>query len=165
MPNNTTIFEPVNDIIIADIIKELRDQGHYLTGALEASLKEREVAEAGGVTLTAEALAYLEDLEKGLAPNQIDDSVAAINEMAKYVSLRMGYTGKKAIQVAVAIIRKQQKEGNPTRNSYKYSKTGSRTEAVEGVFYENRERYTGLVDTAAIGSLDKDFSSIQSGTI
>jgi hypothetical protein len=165
MASNTTIFEPANRAIIEDIKKELRDQGHYLTGALEASLQEREVAENGGVTLTAEALAYIEDLEKGLAPNQIDFSAAGIQKMTRYVELRMGYSGKYAVKVAIRILKKQLKEGNPTKNSYQYSKTGFRTEAVRDVFDSKSNRYIGMIDDAAIGSLDQSFHTIKSGTI
>ena len=53
---NTKIFRSANDEIINDIKKELRLQGHYFTGALEASLIDKEIEENGGITLTAEAL-------------------------------------------------------------------------------------------------------------
>lgn len=165
MPSSSTIFKPANRAIIEDIKKELRDQGHYLTGALEASLKERQVSENGGVTLTAEALAYIEDLENGLAPNQIDQSTTGIAEMTRYVELRMGYKGKMAVKVALLILKKQAKEGNPTKNSYQYSKTGFRTEAVKDVFDSKSNRYVGLIDDAAIGGLDQSFNTIKSGEI
>lgn len=165
MSTNTNIFKTANQAVIEDLKKELRDQGHYLTGALEASLHAREIAEAGGVTLTAEALGYLEDLEKGLAPHQIDFSAKGIQEMTRYVELRMGFKGKKAIKVAILILKKQAKEGNPTKNSYQYSKTGFRTEAIRDVFDNKNDRFTGLIDIAAIGSLDEPSLAIKSGTI
>lgn len=165
MSTNTTIFQPANRAIIEDIKKELRDQGHYLTGALEASLKDHEISENGGVILTAEALAYIADLETGLAPNQIDLSEKGLNEMTRYVELRMGYRGKAAVKVAWLILKKQAKEGNPTRGSYAYTKTGFRTEAIQDVFESKSNRYVGMIDDAAIGSLDKSFNTIKSGEI
>lgn len=165
MPSNTAIFHPANQAIIDDIKKELRLQGHYLTGALEASLNAREIAEDGSVILTASALRYLEDLEEGIPASEIGMDTKSINEMTKYVNLRMGYTGKYAIKVALAILRKQQKEGNPTQASYEYSKTGERTDAVKETFRQNQPRYVDLIDKPAIGGLDNDFNKIKSGTI
>lgn len=164
MATSTSIFETANRQIIDDIKKELRLQGHYLTGALEASLLEREIAENGGVTLTAEALGYLEDLEKGIAGENINIA-ARMNDMVRYVNLRLGYFGKKAQQVAFLILRKQRQEGMPTSGSYAFTKTGFRKEAVEQTFEHNQPKYVDLIDTAAIGALDNIFSEIKSGTI
>jgi hypothetical protein len=165
MPTNTTIFEPANRAIIEDLKRELRAQGHYLTGALEASLKTHEVNENGGVVLTAEALGYLQTLEDGIPASQIGFDAKSIAEMTRYVELRMGYKGKYAIKVALLILKKQSKDGNPTKGSYAYTKTGFRTEAVKDSFETNQPRYLNLLDMAAIGSLDQSFNTIKSGTI
>lgn len=162
MADSTQIFHPANQAIIDDIKKELRLQGHYLTGALESSLTPKEINENGGVTLTASALGYLEDLEKGISPNNIS---ATVEEMTRYVNLRMGYTGKYAIKVAIAILKKQRKEGSPTKASYEFTKTGERKFAVEDTFYNNQPRYVNMLDDATIGSLDNSFTQIKSGTI
>ena len=100
MPDNKKIFEPANNAINADIKAELRAQGHYLTGALEASLKSREIDESGNIVLTAEALGYIKDLETGLNPDQLDMSNSRLQELTRYVELRMGYRGSKAVHVA-----------------------------------------------------------------
>ena len=164
MPTNTE-FNPANEAIVEDIKKELRLQGHHLTGALEASLRPLLVRENGIIVLTAQALEYLEDLEKGIPAKQITIDAKSTAEMTRYVELRMGYKGKYAIKVALAILRKQQQEGNPTKGSYAYTSTGFRTEAVEDTFNDHQDKYVGLIDTAAIGTLDKNFSEIKSGTI
>ena len=164
MATNTAIFNPANHEIVNDIRKELRLQGHYLTGALEASLIEHEISENGGVTLTAEALGYLEDLEKGIPADQINIA-AKMDEMVRYVNLRMGYFGKKAQQVAYLILRKQRQEGNPTSGSYAFSQNGFRTEAVEKTFDQNQPKYIDMIDVAAIGSMDDSFTQIKSGTV
>jgi hypothetical protein len=165
MPTNTKIFDPANDAIIADIKNELRLQGHYLTGALEASLRSREISENGNIILTAQSLSYLEDLEEGIPGNEIGTDPASIAEMTKYVQLRMGYTGKYAIKVALAILRKQQLEGNPTNASYEYSKTGDRLDAVKETFRQNQGKYIEMIDTPAVNSLDTIFNQTKSGTI
>lgn len=165
MPSNIIIFEKANEAIIEDLKRELRAQGHYLTGALENSLKTHEIDENGSIILTAEALGYLQSLETGIPAWQIGIDSKSISEMTRYVTLRMGYTGKYAMKVAVLILKKQMKEGNPTKNSYQYSSTGFRTEAVKDSFAANQPKYVNLLDTAAIGSLDQSFNTIKSGTI
>lgn len=164
MATNTNIFEPANRSIVDDIKKELRLQGHYLTGALEASLLEKEISENGGVTLTAEALGYLEDLEKGIAGANINIA-AKMDEMVRYVNLRLGYFGRKAQQVAFLILRKQRQEGNPTSGSYAFTQTGFRKEVVTQTFEQNQPKYIGMIDEVAIGSLDNIFHEVKSGTI
>ena len=159
------IFEAVNQEIIQDLKTELRQQGHYLTGALEASLAPREITESGKRILTASAAGYLEALEKGIPSYQISMDASSIADMTRYVSLRMGFRGKKAQQVAVAIIRKQRKEGMPTNNSYQYSKTGERKFAVEDTFYNNQPKYTRMLDDGVTGTLDQSFHHIKSGTV
>ena len=165
MATDTSIFKKANKAIIFDIQKELRLQGHYLTGALEASIEEREVHENGGITLTAKAAEYLRTLEEGIQPEDIVINSDKLAEMTKYVELRMGYRGGKAMQVAYRILQKQALEGNPTNSSYKYSKTGKRTEAVSETFNKNENRYGAMVDTAVVGSLDTIFHQPQNGTI
>lgn len=165
MPANPQIFEPVNKSIIEDIKTELRLQGHYLTGALEASLHDEEIEENGGITLTASAFGYLEDLEKGILAPFIVINAATVAEMTRYVELRMGYHGKLATSVAYAILKKQQKEGNPTSGSYNFSKTGFRKEAVEQTFEKNQPKYIEGIDAAAFNSLDEIFNQVKSGTI
>lgn len=165
MATETNIFRKTNEEITDDLKKELRLQGHYLTGNLERSIIQKEIAENGGVTLTASSLEYLKTLEEGLLSNQIDHSAKGINEMTRYVELRMGYSGKKAVKVALLILKRQSKEGNPTLNSYQFSKTGERTEVVKETFLKNESRYGSMVDTAVIGQLDNQFHQIKSGTI
>lgn len=165
MATNTSIFHNVNEAIIDDIAKELDLQGHRLTGALEASLKAKEIAENGGVVLTAQAAAYLENLEKGIQPEDIVINSQKLAEMANYVRLRMGYQGSKAMQVAYNILRKQAAEGNPTKNSYRFSKTGKRKEVVKETFAKNEVRYGNMLDVVVVGQLDNQFNQIKSGTI
>lgn len=165
MATNPNIFNPANKVIAEDIKTELRLQGHYLTGALEASLHEKEIHENGGITLTAQALEYIEDLEKGIPGFRIGLDDKSISEMTRYVQLRLGYQGKKAIKVAIAILKKQQKEGNPTKGSYAFTQTGFRTEAVSDTFDKHQAKYIAMIDEPAIGSLDNIFHEIKSGTI
>ena len=152
-------FIQANKAIIEDIKRELRLQGHYLTGALEASLHAKEITEGDIIHLTAEAA------EKGVPANHIEISSATLAAMTKYVQLRMGYQGRKASQVAYRILQKQQEEGMPTKASYQYSKTGDRLDAVDDTFRKNDTRYFDLIDQVTFGGLDTEFATIKTGTI
>lgn len=165
MATPANIMEPVNREIISDLKTELRLQGHYLTGALEASLRPRIDTDGKEQVLTASAAGYLEDLEKGKRANEISMDAKSIADMTRYVKLRMGYTGNRATQVAIAILRKQQKEGMPTAASYQYSQTGERKFAVEDTFYNHQAKYTEMLDNGVFGDLDKSFHKTKSGKI
>ncbi|MGN6438174.1 MAG: hypothetical protein ACTHMM_16660 [Agriterribacter sp.] len=158
-------FDDINEIIIDDIKEALRLQGHHLTGALERSLTPDTTKEANGYSISAEALAYIKDLEEGVRPEHIAVDAAAIREMTRYVELRMGYTGKYAIKVAIAILNKQRKEGMPTQNSYQYSQTGERLDAVYDTFKENGATYNTMIDDEVVGELDNQFHTIKSGSV
>lgn len=158
------IFESVSKVIIEDLIKELKLQGHSLTGALEESITAVEIKENGSIVLTAKALAYIEQLEKGVPGEHISLDSKSIAEMTRYVELRMGYKGTYAMQVAVAILKKQQKEGMPTQNSYNFSQTGERKFAVEDTFYNNDSKYYDLIDPVITKVLDRR-QTIKSGKI
>lgn len=166
MPTNTKIFHPVNRDIIEDIKKELRLQGHHLTGALEASLVEREIAEAGGISLTAQALGYLEELENYTPAENIRIGSVEFENLKGWVLLRgMAKDTYTAGLIATAIVKKWKKEGRPTEGSRAFSDTGERTHAVETVFERNQSNYFEMIDDAALGSMDKSFHELKSGTI
>ena len=145
-------------------MEQLRLQGHFLTGALEKSIKEIVIETPNGFELTASAAEYMEDLESGVPGEHISIYPKSIQEMTRYVELRMGYSGKYAQKVAVAILKKQQKEGMPTKGSYQYSKTGERTEAIKDTFHQNQDKYGQVIDNKVSGILDADFNTIQSQT-
>lgn len=168
MPTNTSIFEPANRAIIDDIKKELRLQGHFFTGALEASLLEKRIAENGGVVLTAEALGYLEDLEHGIPASQINFNKINFHNLAEWVRIKSIWRGcseKKALSIAFAIAKKWKREGFELEGARFFSKTGIVDRAVAETFDKNQPKYIGMIDTAAIGSLDNIFNEVKSGTV
>lgn len=168
MPANTQIFKPANDAIIADIKTELRLQGHYFTGALEASLMDKEIEEAGVIILTAEALGYLEDLEHGIPSSGINFNNIDFDKLADWVRIKSAWRGcspKAALKIAWAIAKKWRKEGFELAGAIPYSKTGRVDSAVQETFAKNDDKYFGMIDNVAIGSLDDSFNQIKSGTI
>lgn len=136
-----------------DLKKELRDQGHYLTGALERSIQSKQSASGGKTVIEIEALDYADDLFEGIAPEHIDET--DINGLIEYAKKRFGYTGKRAIKAAVAIARKHRKEGNPTKASYAYSRTGERLDANIEAYNKNEGEYAQFLEDGVSKEIDQ----------
>jgi len=66
--------------------QEFRDQGHYLTGALERSIR----SQVKGTALEGTALGCAQTLNDGIPADQIRIDSQALREMTRYVELRMG---------------------------------------------------------------------------
>lgn len=152
MIGDTTI-KTIDHYLELDLKKELRAQGHFLTGALEASINSKQTSSGGKSVIEMEALDYADDLFEGVAPEHIDQSNIA--GLTKYAELRFGLSGKAAIKAAVAIARKHRKEGMPTKNSYQYSKTGERLFANLEAYNKNEAEYGNFLETGVSSELDQ----------
>lgn len=135
------ILEGGHSIVKAELITQLHEQGHSLTGALEASI----TAKTKGETIDVTAFSYLHKLNEGVRPDDIKVNSQTLAEMTRYVQLRMGYQGKKAAQVAYLILRKQKQEGMPTSGSYAYSRTGERLHSLDNSFENTDAELTGYM--------------------
>lgn len=125
----TITVRKISQKTITDLQKELRDQGHYLTGALERSMEAFLTENGQKVEAEVIALDYLQKLDEGVPGYQIDESDIA--GLTRYATLRFGKTGKAAIKAAIAIARAHRREGMPTKNSYQFSKNGERLDAID----------------------------------
>lgn len=134
------------------LAKELRDQGHYLTGALERSITSRNTATGTAEVLETSALDYIDDLDQGKRPEHIDES--DIEGLTRYAQLRFGYSGKQAIKAAIAIARKHRKEGMPTKNSYQYSITGERKFVIEETYDRIEPQFDQLLESGVSKEID-----------
>ncbi len=162
------IFDLANKAIVEDIKTELRLQGHHFTGALEASIQDRIIEDNGSLVLTAEALSYLEDLEKGIPANEIPNRTIDLPGLASWVRIKSIWRGcseKQSFKIALTIIKKWKKEGFELEGAKFFSSTGKVDRAVSETFEKNQDEYFTMIDQAAIGRLDDIFSSIKSGTI
>lgn len=154
----------INFKIVDDIKKELRLQGHYLTGDLERSFEERQVLNEGEIILEAYAYAFLQQLEKGVEAADIpafNKNSTEFKNLVQWVRKRglpdagRFYTSPETI--AEAIWRKWQKEGKPLDSSKQFSKTGEVIGAIDTVFKRQEEEYFNSIDEEAVLSLDKTF--------
>lgn len=167
--NFDTIYN-LNSQIVADIKKELRLQGHFLTGDLERSFEERQSNTQGEIFLEAFAYAFLKDLEEGVLPSEIpalDKNSQEFVNLAKWVKLRglpdagRFYTSPETI--AEAIWRKWQRKGKPLESSKQFSKTGEVLGAITEVFHKNDEKYFKEIDEAIVKNLDTTFENFNVG--
>lgn len=117
-----------------DMRKELKDQGHYLTGRLSESLEYEIEVKGGVVTAVMECEDYGLSMEFGVPANRIPYTPGGgrggtskyIQGLIRFWNLR-GVTGKEGIRAAFATAAKHSREGMPTRSSFAFSSTGART--------------------------------------
>jgi hypothetical protein len=136
--------------------KELRDQGHYLTGRLENSVESRISESSNDVSAAVTAEDYINQVNEGIAANEIDLSdVGYIQGLANYAKLRFGAKSERlAFKIAYAIARKHKQEGMPTRNSYQFSATGERTHAVEESYNNHKTENEEIIEQGIDREID-----------
>lgn len=146
-----------------DLKKELRDQGHYLTGHLERSMQPKIVETTTGVLLEVLAEDYIDDLETGVPSSKIKLDASYIHELATYSRLRFGVSQERAIQIGYAIAKKHKREGNPTFASYQFSNTGERKHAIEISYNQHEQLYEQQIESGLSreidGFIDKTFDT------
>lgn len=134
------------------IVKNLQEQGHTLTGALEDSIEIRVEAFTGQAIAEFWMNDYGIPLDTGVPSSNIPYNPGSGAKRSKYIEGLTDFvrkrgiaSGRDAVSVAFAIARKHKNEGMPTRGSLSFSRTGKRT----GWFSEvltNKEKET--VDAA-----------------
>ncbi len=157
-------IQRITAAMVSNLKKELRDQGHYLTGALENSIRARQ--SGGGNTIVSEidALDYADDLFEGVRPEHID-AASHLPAMIEYAKKRFKVSGKQAIRAGAAIARKHAREGIPTANSYNFSSTGERLFANVESYNKNEAEYNQIFEKQASNEIDADINRIFDQTI
>lgn len=156
----------VNDLFIKDVKKELRLQGHYDTGNLEASFLNYNQAVNNEIILQVYAAGYITDLEEGVPADKIKISDADFEKLRGWVKRKVGVlSSAEATAVAAAIVRKWKKSGKPLPGAAEYSKTGKTTGAVSDSVKKNEEKYVQRLDKVIEDEIDSEFLKTKSGTI
>lgn len=148
---------------------ELKAQGHYLTGALEASIVGRVTKSINEVSLTGVALGYAEKLQKGVSADEMPQPGSGayekhIEALTKYFILR-GLSEKMAAFAAKKTAKRHSEEGMPTSGSYAYSQNGDRKH-----FLDNTDEQAGPIVSRVILAgfdqiIDNKFHETKSETI
>lgn len=142
---------------------ELKDQGHFLTGALERSINSayRVIEKSKETELNGYALEYAQDLETGQPSN---GKLPTVQELYKYFLLR-GLNQTEATRAAILTQRKQAKEGMPTKASSKYSKTGERKKFITRAWKSNEQKVDSLLDSGMDDIFNEQFLKQKTETI
>jgi len=117
----------------ADLRKELKAQGHYLTGKLNDSIEYDIRVEGDFVIAEMEIEDYGLSMEFGIKPQNIPYSPGSGAGTSQYIQglisfwNKRGVTGSEGVRAAFATAAKHKKEGMPTRSSFAFSTTGART--------------------------------------
>ena len=156
MPIINPLLPVVRDVMDA-LRKRLQDsqqaQGHNLTGRLKDSI-DYEIAHDDN-TVTAKM--YMEDygvfVEFGVPAERIPfggksgkgGTSKYIQGLISFFELR-GLSGREAVGAAFATAHKHKREGMPTRNSRRFSKTGERTGFIRTVIEEDTKDITERIE-------------------
>jgi len=158
------LFE-IGDKIGKSLVEEIRNQillqGHRLTGALSKSVEYQLRSLPDGLLIQFLLFDYGLPVNNGVIPSRIPYGRFTGKKVSKYIEglkrfakIKFRVTEKQALGIAFAIARKHVKEGMPTLGSYKFSKTGKRTDFIEEAI---KKEFNTIINT--IGELEADFQN------
>lgn len=158
------ILKEVANVLNKSLVRELRDQGHYLTGSLERSINTsyRILDTAKNSELLGFALDYAQDLETGVKAGGFGKS--HVQELFKYFLLR-GLNQIAAMEAAVLTNRRHIKEGMPTKASSRFSKTGERKKFISNAWEKSEKNVDSVIFGKVDKSFDQEFSKQKTETI
>jgi hypothetical protein len=166
-----SVIKDACSILDKELADELADQGHRLTGALEASIKGTVVATGNAVIGSTTMLNYGKYVENGVPASSIPFSQGSGAKSSKYIDgltrffILRGLSPKEAKSAAFATAKKQKKEGMPTQNSYSFSHNGFRTKFIENSESAARKNLDTVVKTGIDNIVLTEFHQTKSETI
>jgi hypothetical protein len=133
------LAKQIGKLIVDELRRQYRIQGHNLTGKLIASIEDKVTLTVTGAKVQVLIVDYGVIVNNGTPASRIPYTPGRgrggtskyIQGLQNFARLRMGLSAREALSVAFAIARKQSREGMPTRGSFKFSKNGKRTGAIE----------------------------------
>jgi hypothetical protein len=162
------IYKGAERLINEILRKEMIDQGHHLTGAMEASLSS-EIGKTGkSETLQGVAVGYSKFVDQGVPAQSA--SFKQFPFLLEYF-LKRGYPvysssgGLTASSLAAMTIRKWMKEGMPTQASHRFSNTGSRKNMIENAFVGNESRIDEYMSNGLDFLIEERFQKEKSETV
>lgn len=143
----------LSELLIGEFRKELKDQGHNLSGRLSKSLQITPIFNRGQITLLGSFFNYGAPVDQGVTASKIPFTPGSGKKSSKYIDglirfvklRRIETDDKKAKSVAFAIAFKHKKEGMPTKSSFKFSKNGRRRGWISHVLDSNEQVISELI--------------------
>ena len=133
------LAKQIGGLIVDELRRQYRLQGHNLTGKLIASIEQKVTLTVTGAKVQVLIVDYGVIINNGTPASRIPYTPGSgrggtskyIQGLQNFARLRMGLNAREALSVAFAIAKKQSKEGMPTKGSFRFSKNGKRTGAIE----------------------------------
>ena len=133
------LAKQIGELIVDELRRQYRLQGHNLTGKLIASIQDKVTLTVTGAKVQVLIVDYGVIINNGTPASRIPYTPGSgrggtskyIQGLQNFARLRMGLNAREALSVAFAIAKKQSKEGMPTKGSFRFSKNGKRTGAIE----------------------------------
>jgi hypothetical protein len=142
-------FDEEIDILVLYLTSELKDklraQGHIDTRRLISSIDYQIKTLSNRVVAEIYMLDYYTYLEDGVTRDKIPYSRNSGNKNSKYIEQltkwwqRKGKSKAMALRLSFATANAHLKEGNPTRNAYRFSKDGTRTGFLQQTISKNED--------------------------
>jgi len=156
----------INVLIMDEVKKELRLQGHYATGELEDSMKGYDATLKNENLLQAYALMYIKELEFGVPAAKIKLSESEFQNLRKWTIIKgLASNQAEATQIAAAIVRTWKRDGKPSQGSREFSQTGDVLGAIKTTFEKNEQVFSDVIFDEVSEEVDKRFSQLKSETI
>lgn len=174
-------IEPINRVynivselmeqIKSNVIKELEDQGHTLTGSLIKSIDTKVGIYTNTVVGTLIMNDYGMAVETGVPAKNIpyEPTPPVRGGTSKYIEALKsfftykGLSEKAALSAAFATARVQKKEGIPTKNSYQFSSNGRRTGFMSYPLFEDKPTVTEVMRDIFDITINAFFNDIDYG--
>ncbi len=128
------IYKSAEPIINTFIRKEMRAQGHKLTGDLSDSLKAKITTQGNFSFMEGFALYYAKFVNEGFPARSA--SFKQVPFLIKYF-IRRGFDRRDSVGLAFATVKKWMKEGMPTIASHRFSSVTRRKLMFENAFQDN----------------------------
>lgn len=157
------LYEGAERLINEFLRKEIQDQGHHLTGALESSLESATSSEGKAKLMEGFAANYMRFVNDGFPA-----SSASMKQwpFIRDYFIKRGLSEKEAGAAAAATIKKWMSEGGmPTQASKRFSSTGSRTHLVENAFVGNKAKIDQYMSAGFDFVVDELYRKEKSETI
>lgn len=156
------IYEGAERLINSIIRKEMIDQGHHLTGAMEDSLDKKVFKKGKAEVMEGFAVYYTQFVNEGFPASSA--SFKQVPFLIDYFRKR-GLGEREAQSAAFATVKTWMKEGMPTQASKRFSRTGSRTNMIENAFAGSGDRIDDYMSNGIDFVVEERFQMEKSETI
>lgn len=153
----TEIAESVGKALVDEIRQQIILQGHYLTGKLSKSVSYDTTLTIDGAIISFYIEEYGLPLNTGVIASRIPYGRVTKAKVSKYIQglksyakARFRVTDKQALGIAFAIAKTHAKQGMPTFNSFKFSKTFERTGFIEDAIQNRAKDIEGYIQELEI---------------